>query len=217
MVKKIVIDLCLGVSAVTLVVWPIVFFCSIFLFDAPISSLSDKLWRWLLFLTFNTYPLTFALALAFLLPKRKRKQLQWWHSIPALAAALQLCVPIVLMDAYHQSTLNHDIQLSNRYVYETRHGIKRIIRAANIGGKEQRQEVVPIQVTGIERKGDLVVVRQIKAERWGGTGLTLSPSEVSFWTIELSAGRKSGPFSEDELKRAYHLAPESSIFNGPRE
>ena len=133
------------------------------------------------------------------------------HSIPALAAALQLLVPIALARVYELSTRDDDLQLSRQYVLEKRGSFKRIVRIEIVGGNEHRNEAVPIQVRSFEKRGDFIFVRQVRAEGSGESGIITHEQEISFWVIKVSEGRQFGPFSEADLIAAYQLEPESPV------
>lgn len=205
------VRLCLGVSGIAVLGWPLVAYASIFLFDAPTWTVGGELGRWLIFLAWTTYPLTFLLGVALVWRGVRGGQARWWHVAPASAAVLQLAVPLAVLE-FHDLKQEADLQLSGDYVLERVDSFERIVLIDDSGGQTRRVEVVPIQVRQVDDQDERIFVRQVRAEKWGRTGVRTYDQEEAFWVIEVVEGRRVGPLSANQLKSEYSLRSDAPVF-----
>lgn len=205
------VRLCLIVSGIAVLGWPLVAYTSIFLFDATTWAVGGEFGRWLIFLAWTTYPLTFLLGLALVWRSLRGDRSRWWHVVPASAAVIQLAAPVVVLELYDLKQ-GADLQLSGDYVLERVDSFERIVRIEDSGGKTRRLEVVPIQVRQVDDQEERIFVRQVRAERWGRTGVRTYDQEEAFWVIEVAEDRSVGPLSADQLKSEYSLRADAPVF-----
>jgi len=82
-------------SSVLVMAWPLVFFSTIFIFDAPTHGAADSAGRWVLTLWILSYPLGYFAAIGYLFARIKDRP--WWKPptayFPAALRSVALAGP----------------------------------------------------------------------------------------------------------------------------
>lgn len=209
--KKIALIIGNGLSAIALLIWPLIAFASIFLFDAPVRGGLDAMSRWIIAGLVLSFPVIAILVFIFLFTKRKQNKIFSRYIALSYLPLVYFLLPLAILTGLDRKATSKRICFPNGYCLDVKAGIRQVIKLHK-NDPENYDVIIPFQVTSYQQQTNLVFFRQAKAERWGKHGLSVSAQESSFWVINVKNGNVMGPYSKEELLSNHSIDDNDILF-----
>ena len=209
--KKTITVLSLVLSGVLVIVWPLIAYTSIFVFDAPLSNAFEQLLRGSIVAIAISYPVTYAVVMFIVVRSWRQSRLTYKHAVLALLPILQFALPPLLA-----STVGHHLEYQKReiaaglFLGKEGSAEKIFLKHGDVYQELLGPEIIYYRVTS---NRDFILAKQAKWEKWGDKGSSVDFRNLRYFAISTATHTLDGPYTQALFASRFGLQDLDPLFH----